>query len=133
MITDPIADYLTCIRNAMKAKHINVEVKSSSIKKSLTETMHDQGYIKSYSFDDEKNYQGTITIELKYHPRTKVPAITKLIRRSKPGRRIYLRKDELLPVLNGLGIGILSTSQGIMTDKEAKRKGIGGEEICHIY
>ena len=133
MITDPIADYLTCIRNAMKARHTNVEIKSSSIKKRLTEIMHDQGYIKAYSFDDKKNYQGTITITLKYHPRTKVPAIVKLIRRSKPGRRLYLRKDELLPVLNGLGIGIISTSQGIMTDKEARRKGIGGEEICHIY
>lgn len=133
MITDPIADYLTCIRNAMKARHINVEIKSSSIKKRLTEIMHDQGYIKAYSFDDKKNYQGTITITLKYHPRTKVPTIVKLIRKSKPGRRVYLRKNKLLPVLNGLGIGIISTSQGIMTDKEARRKGIGGEEICHIY
>ena len=133
MITDPIADYLTCIRNAMKARHISVEIKSSSIKKRLTEIMHDQGYIKAYSFDDKKHYQGTITIALKYHTRTKIPAIVKLIRRSKPGRRVYLRKNELLPVLNGLGISIISTSQGIMTDKEARRKGIGGEEICHIY
>lgn len=133
MITDPIADYLTCIRNAMKARHISVEIKSSSIKKRLTEILHDQGYIKAYSFDDQKNYQGTITIQLKYHPRTHIPAIEKLIRKSKPGRRVYLRKNELLPVLNGLGISIISTSQGIMTDKEARKKGIGGEEICHIY
>ncbi len=132
---DPIADFLTRIRNAINAhpKLPSIEVKSSYVKKCITEILCAQGYIQSYEFHGEKNYQGTINIVLKYHPKTKEPAIVRITRISKPGKRIYSSKDEIKPVFNGLGISIVSTSQGIMTDKEAKKRGIGGEILCNVY
>jgi len=133
MYADPIADYLTRIRNAIMAGHMYVEIPASKIKKRITEILFDKGYILSYRFLDDKGPQGTIQIALKYHPVTKAPAIKGLKRISKPGRRIYVGKDNLPRVLNGLGIAIISTSQGIMTDKEARAKGIGGEVLAYVW
>jgi small subunit ribosomal protein S8 len=133
MITDPIADYLTQIRNAIQAKHTVVKIKSSSVKKRITEVLCDQGYIKEYQFEDNNGPQGMLNIVLKYAPKTHTPAITKITRISKPGCRSYKKVEELPRVLNGLGISILSTSQGIMTNKEARKRNIGGEELCQIY
>ncbi len=132
---DPIADYITQINNAMRAnpKRPSVEVKSSYVKKRLTEILHEQGYIKAYTFNDKKNHQGTINITLKYHPKTKQPAIAKFVRVSKLSKRVYTKAKDLPQVLNGLGLSILSTSQGVMTNKQARKKGIGGEDLCHIY
>ena len=132
---DPIADYLTHIRNAIRAnpKLPRTEIKSSLTKKRITEILHREGYIESYDVNDTKNYQGTITITLKYDAKTKHPAIVKLLRISKPSKRIYKKARHLTAPLNGLGINIVSTSQGIMTGREARKKGIGGEELCHIY
>ena len=132
MYADPIADYLTRIRNAIMAGHKIVEIPASNMKKRITEILHDKGYILSYKFQD-KGPQGIIKIALKYHPITKAPAIKGLKRISKPGRRIYVSKDKLPRVLNGLGIAIISTSQGVMTDKEARAKGIGGEVIAYVW
>ena len=132
-MTDPIADYLTRVRNAISANHRIVEMPSSKIKKGITLVLHDKGYIQNYKFDDEANYQGTIKIALKYNPVTKTSAIQHLERISKPGLRKYAGADSLPRVLNGLGIAILSTSKGIMTDKEARNLHIGGEVLCHIY
>lgn len=132
-MTDPIADYLTRVRNAISANHRIVEMPSSNMKKGITQVLHEKGYIQNYKFDDEANYQGTIKIALKYNPMTKTSAIQHLERISKPGLRKYAGADSLPRVLNGLGIAILSTSQGIMTDKEAKNLHIGGEILCHIY
>ncbi len=131
MVTDPIADYLTRLRNAVMANHRIVEIPSSNIKKEITKILFDKGYILNYKFEDE-NFPGTIKIALKYHPVTKVPAISKLERVSKPGLRRYAGTDNLPRVLNGLGIAILSTSRGLMTDKEAKTLHIGGEVLCYI-
>lgn len=132
-MTDPIADYLTRVRNAISANHRIVEMPSSKIKKGITQVLHEKGYIQNYKFDDETNIQGIIKIALKYNPVTKTSAIQHLERISKPGLRKYAGADSLPRVLNGLGIAILSTSQGIMTDKEAKTLHIGGEVLCHIY
>ena len=132
-MTDPIADYLTRVRNAISANHRIVEMPSSKMKKGITEVLHEKGYIQNYKFDDEASYQGIIKIALKYNPVTKTSAIQHLERISKPGLRKYTGADSLPRVLNGLGIAILSTSQGIMTDKEAKNLHIGGEVLCHIY
>lgn len=131
-MTDPISDYLTRLRNALKAKHKIVEIPSSNIKKELTKVLFDKGYILSYKFEDS-GIQGNIKIALKYHPTTKIPAIKKLERISKPGLRKYVGTDEMPRVLNGLGIAILSTSYGVMTDKEARDKNTGGEVLCYIY
>ena len=131
MVTDPIADYLTCIRNAVKANHRIVEIPASNLKKEITRILQDKGYILNYKFEED-NKQGIIKIALKYHPVTKIPAITKLERASKPGLRRYASVDELPRVLNGLGIAVLSTSQGIMTDKEARKLKIGGEVLCFV-
>jgi small subunit ribosomal protein S8 len=131
-MTDPISDYLTRLRNAIKAKHRIVEIPSSNIKKEITKVLHEQGYILNYKFVDE-GPQGTIKIALKYSPVDREPAIKHLSRISKPGLRKYAGHDELPRVLNGLGIAILSTSQGIMTDKEARVKNIGGEVLCFVY
>lgn len=131
MITDPIADYLTRIRNAVMANHRVVEVPSSKIKKEITRILFEKGYILNYKFEDEKSPK-TIKIALKYHPVTKAPAIQSIDRVSTPGLRRYVGADELPRVLNGLGIAILSTSQGLMTEKEAKVKNIGGEVLCYI-
>jgi small subunit ribosomal protein S8 len=131
MVTDPIADYLTRIRNAVMANHRIVEIPSSKIKKELTKILFEKGYILNYKFEDEA-LPGTIKIALKYHPVSKVSALNKLERISKPGLRKYVDAENLPRVLNGLGIAILSTSQGIMTDKEARVKKIGGEVLCYI-
>lgn len=131
MNTDPIADYLTRIRNAVMAKHKVVEIPTSNIKKEITKILFDKGYILNYKFVDT-NVSGTIKIALKYHPISKQSAITDLKRVSRPGLRKYVGADELPRVLNGLGIAIISTSRGLMTDKEARSMGIGGEVICYI-
>lgn len=132
-MTDPIADYLTRIRNAQAARHKVVEIPSSSMKKEITKVLHDKGYILSYKFDDESNIQGVIKIALKYHPVSKSPAIKSLQRVSKPGLRKYVSTDEMPRVLNGLGIAILSTNKGIVSDKEAAVMNVGGEVLCYIY
>lgn len=131
-MTDPIADYLTRIRNAVMANHRLVEIPGSNLKREMTKILHDKGYILNYKFEENK-VQGNIKIALKYHPKTKVPAIKKLERISKPGLRNYAAHDKMPRVINGLGIAIISTSKGLMTDKEARKEGIGGEVICHVY
>ncbi len=131
MVTDPIADYLTRIRNAVMANHRIVEIPSSNMKKEITKILFDKGYILNYKFDDE-GIPGIIKIALKYHPVSKVPAIRSLERVSKPGLRRYVAADELPRVLNGLGVAILSTNKGLMTDKEARTLQIGGEVLCYI-
>ncbi|MCG8340745.1 MAG: 30S ribosomal protein S8 [Cytophagales bacterium] len=133
MTTDPIADYLTRVRNAIKAKHRTVEIPLSNIKKAITEILHDQGYIQHYKLDSEANVQGTIKIALKYDPNTKESAIVKLKRVSKPGLRKYAKTNALPKVLNGLGIAIISTSKGVMSDKEARKMNVGGEVLCYVY
>ena len=132
MNTDPIADYLTRVRNAIKASHRIVEIPSSNIKKEITKVLYEKGYIQSYKFDDA-GVQGTIKIALKYNPSTRQSAIVKLDRVSKPGLRKYVGQDNLPRVLNGLGVAILSTSKGVMTEKEAKSLNIGGEVLCYVY
>lgn len=132
MNTDPIADYLTRVRNAIKANHRVVEIPASNIKKEITKVLYKKGYIQSYRFDDA-SVQGTIKIALKYNPATKQPAITKLERVSTPGLRKYVSTDNLPRVLSGLGIAILSTSKGVMTEKEAKAENVGGEVLCYVY
>ena len=133
MNTDPIADYLTRIRNAIKARHRTVEIPLSNIKKAITEILHDKGYIQHYKLDSEANVQGTIKIALKYDPNTKESAIVKLKRVSKPGLRKYAKTNALPKVLNGLGIAIISTSKGVMSDKEARKMNVGGEVLCYVY
>ncbi|MCW0482847.1 MAG: 30S ribosomal protein S8 [Mangrovibacterium sp.] len=132
-ITDPIADYLTRIRNAQKAKHRVVDIPASNIKKEITKILKEKGYILNYKFEDDVNYQGSIKIALKYHPETKTPAIKSITRVSKPGLRQYCDSENIPRVLNGLGIAILSTSKGVMTDKEAQTQGVGGEVLCYVY
>jgi small subunit ribosomal protein S8 len=132
-MTDPIADYLTRIRNAVMAKHRVVEVPSSSIKKDITKILFDKGYILNYKFEEQDGPQSLIKIALKYHPENKTPAIKGITRISKPGLRKYTGTDTLPRVLNGLGIAIISTSQGVMTDKEARKLSIGGEVLCYVY
>jgi len=133
MITDPIADYLTRIRNAIKANHRIVELPASNLKKELTKVLYEKGYIQNYKFDDESGKQGIIKIALKYNPVSKTSAIVHLERISRPGLRRYSDADSLPRVLNGLGIAILSTSKGVMTDKEARSEHIGGEVLCYVY
>lgn len=132
-VTDPIADYLTRVRNAIMAKHRVVDIPASNLKKELTKVLKEKGYILNYKFEDEVGYQGNIKIALKYHPETKVSAIKSLERISRPGLRQYCDSTNIPRVLNGLGIAIISTSQGIITDKEAKEMKIGGEVLCHVY
>jgi small subunit ribosomal protein S8 len=132
MTTDPIADYLTRVRNAIKANHRVVEIPASNIKKEMTKVLFDKGYIANYKFEDA-GVQGTIKIALKYHPITKTSAIRKLDRISKPGLRRYAHMSNMPRVLNGLGIAILSTSKGVMTDKEARVQNVGGEVLCFVY
>lgn len=131
MNTDPIADYLTRIRNAVMAKHKVVEIPSSSIKKEITKILFDKGYILNYKFEDDKKIN-TIKIALKYHPISKQSAISELQRISKPGLRKYVKANELPRVLNGMGIAVISTSRGLLTDKEARSLQVGGEVICYI-
>ena len=132
MITDPIADFLTRIRNAQMAGHKVVDIPSSNLKKKITEILFDKGYIANYRFDDNTNYQGVIKIALKYD-KFKIPAIKKLTRVSKPGLRKYVNNESVPRVINGLGIAILSTSKGVITDKKARELKIGGEVLCHVY
>ncbi|NLP58269.1 30S ribosomal protein S8 [Lutibacter sp. B1] len=132
MITDPIADYLTRVRNSIMAGHRVVEIPASKIKKEITKILFDQGYILSYKFEDNK-VQGTIKIALKYDKVTKASVIRKLQRVSTPGLRKYVGADEMPRVLNGLGIAIVSTSKGVMTNKNARKEHVGGEVLCYVY
>ena len=137
-MTDPIADYLTRLRNALKANHKVVNIPASNIKREITKTLMDKGYILNFKVEtaEEAEYataQGNIKIALKYNTQTKQPAITKLERISKPGLRKYSNASELPRVLNGLGIAILSTSKGVMSDKEARKEKVGGEVLCYVY
>ncbi|MFO7935560.1 MAG: 30S ribosomal protein S8 [Bacteroidales bacterium] len=131
-MTDPIADYLTRIRNAVMASHKVVDIPASNLKKDMTRILFDKGYILNYKFEEE-GPQGNIKIALKYNPENKKPAIKSLQRVSRPGLRKYVDKDHLPRVLNGLGVAILSTSQGVITDKEARSLNIGGEVLCYVY
>lgn len=133
MVIDPISDFLTRIRNAQQAGHRFVEIPASKLKKRITEILYDKGYILKYKFEDEGNPQGVIKIALKYDTATKTPVIKSLKRISTPGLRQYKNATELPRVLSGLGIAIISTSQGVMTDKEARAKGIGGEVLCEVF
>jgi small subunit ribosomal protein S8 len=132
MNTDPIADFLTRIRNASSAGLKMVQIPGSNIKRSMTKILFDQGYITDYKFEDDEK-QGVIKIALKYNQSTKVPAITKLERASRPGLRKYNSASELPRVLNGLGIAIVSTSHGVVTDKEARKQNVGGEVLCYVH
>lgn len=132
MYTDPIADYLTRIRNASSAGHRVVEIPASNLKKEITKILFDQGFILSYKFEEDK-VQGTIKIALKYDNITKEPVIRKIERVSTPGLRKYVSSQELPRVLNGLGIAIISTSKGVITDKKARELKVGGEVICNVY
>ena len=131
-MTDPIADYLTRLRNAIQAKHSVVEVPASNLKKDITKILFDQGYILNYKFEED-GAQGTIKIALKYNPQTKVNAIKSLTRVSKPGMRKYTGYSEMPRVINGLGVAIISTSKGVMTNKAAADLKIGGEVLCYVY
>ena len=133
MYTDPISDYLTRIRNAQMAGHKVVDIPASNMKKEITKILHDKSYILNFKFEDDVNFQGNIKVALKYNSRTKQPAIKKLIRVSKPGLRKYADSKNLPRVINGLGIAIISTSKGVITDKEARDLKVGGEVICHVY
>lgn len=134
MVIDPIADYLTRIRNAQQAGHRFVEIPSSKVKKKITEILYDKGYILKYKFEDEGfGGQGVIKVAIKYDAATKTPVIKNLRRVSTPGLRQYRGAGELPRVLSGLGIAIISTSKGLMTDKEARTQGVGGEVICEIF
>lgn len=132
MVTDPIADFLTRIRNAQMARHRIVEIPASNLKKRMTEILYDKGYILKYKFEDDSK-QGLIKIALKYDMATKEPAIRSLERISRPGLRQYAKPSEIRRVKNGLGIAIVSTSKGVMTDKEARTGNVGGEVLCYIY
>ncbi len=132
MFTDPIADYLTRIRNASRAGHRVVEIPASNLKKEITKILFDQGYILSYKFEEDA-VQGTIKIALKYDKATKEPVIKKIRRVSTPGLRKYVNSNELPRVLNGLGVAIVSTSHGVMTGKQAKSENVGGEVLCYVY
>ncbi len=132
-MTDPISDYLTRLRNAIKASHRIVEVPSSKIKKEITRVLFEKGYILNYKFEDVVNHQGTIKIALKYNPVTKTSAIKKMERISRPGLRRYTGVETMPRVINGMGIAIVTTSKGVMTDKEARKLNVGGEVLCYIY
>jgi small subunit ribosomal protein S8 len=132
-VTDPIADYLTRIRNAQLAGHSIVEIPASNLKKRITEILYDQGYILKYKFEEETGPQGVIKIALKYDPLTKVPVIKDLQRISRPGLRQFKKATELPRVINGLGIAIVSTSKGVFTDKQARAANVGGEVLCYVY
>jgi small subunit ribosomal protein S8 len=132
MNTDPIADFLTRIRNAVKANHRVVEIPASNLKKEMTKILFDQGYILSYKFDDSV-VQGTIKIALKYNKETKESVIRKIQRISTPGLRQYAGANEMPRILNGLGIAIISTSKGVITGKQAQRENVGGEVLCYVY
>jgi small subunit ribosomal protein S8 len=131
MVTDPIADYLTRVRNAQMAGHRIVEIPASNLKKRITEILYEQGYILKFKFEED-NKQGLIKIALKYDAVTKLPAIRTLERVSRPGLRAYSKPSEIKRVINGLGVAIISTSKGVLTDKQAKAQNVGGEVLCYI-
>ena len=133
MFTDPIADYLTRVRNAQMAGLKVVDIPASNMKKAITEILHEKGYILNFKYEDSDNNQGNIKVALRYNAQTNLPAIKKLTRISKPGLRKYADAKTLPRVINGLGIAILSTSKGVITDKEARNLNVGGEVICHVY
>ena len=133
MNIDPIADYLTRVRNAVKAGHRVVEIPASKVKKEITKILFDQGYVLSYKFEDDNGPQGSIKIALKYDKLTKDPVIKEIQRISKPGLRKYASSTELPRILNGLGIAIISTSHGVMTGKQAQAQNVGGEVLCYVY
>jgi small subunit ribosomal protein S8 len=132
MVTDPIADFLTRIRNAQMARHRIVEIPASNVKKRITEILYEKGYILKYKFEDDSK-QGLIKIALKYDAQSKEPAIKSLERVSRPGLRQYAKPAEIRRVMNGLGVAIVSTSKGVMTDKEARTQNVGGEVMAYIY
>ena len=132
MNTDPIADYLTRLRNAISANHRIVEVPYSNLKMNITKILFEKGYILQYKVENEGTIDSTIKIALKYHPTSKMSAIKELKRVSKPGLRVYKNANELPRVLNGLGVAIISTSKGVITDKEARKENIGGEILCYV-
>jgi small subunit ribosomal protein S8 len=132
-VTDPIADYLTRLRNAIMAKHRVVDIPASGLKIEMTRILKEKGYILNYKFEEEVGYQGNIKIALKYNPETKISAIKALERISKPGLRKYCDSENIPRVLNGLGIAIISTSKGVITDKEAHELKVGGEVLCYVY
>ena len=131
-MTDPIADYLTRVRNAIMAKHRIVEIPASNLKKEITKILFEKGYILNYKFLED-GPQGTIKVALKYDAANKVSAIKKLIRVSRPGMRKYTGYKDMPRVINGLGVAIISTSKGVMTNKEAAEQKIGGEVLCYVY
>ncbi|MCC6753174.1 MAG: 30S ribosomal protein S8 [Saprospiraceae bacterium] len=131
-VTDPIADYLTRIRNAQQAGFKVVDIPASNEKRRITEILYQYGYILKYKFEDTENHQGLIRIAIKYDPVTRVPVIRELVRVSRPGRRVYAKADQIQKVINGLGIAIVSTSKGLLTDKDARKANVGGEVLCHI-
>ncbi|MDI1234019.1 MAG: 30S ribosomal protein S8 [bacterium] len=131
-MTDPIADYLTRLRNALAAKHRIVEIPASNVKKAITKVLFEKGYILNYKFEDTDNKQGVIKVALKYDSVTKIPAIREIKRISKPGLRKYAPADNLPKVINGLGIAIISTSHGVISDKEARTLNVGGEILCFV-
>lgn len=132
-MTDPIADFLTRIRNGLTANHRVVEIPASNLKKRLTEILYNNGYILKYKFEDTENHQGLIKIALKYDEATKLPTIKKLQRISRPGLRKYSGANDLPKVINNLGIAIISTSIGVMTEKQARKENVGGEVLCYVY
>lgn len=132
-VTDPIADYLTRLRNAIRANHRVVDIPASNLKKEMTRILKEKGYILNYKFEEDVNYQGNIKIALKFNPETKASAIKTLKRVSRPGLRNYCDAENIPRVLNGLGIAIISTSKGVMTDKEARAMNVGGEVLCYVY
>jgi small subunit ribosomal protein S8 len=133
MVTDPIADFLTRLRNAQKAGHTTVMIPASNIKKDITKILYDQGYILKYKFDDEAGKQGEIHIAIKYDLLTKKPVIKELGRISRPGLRQYVKSTDIPKVASGLGIAIVSTSRGVMSDKQARAAKVGGELLCYVY
>jgi len=132
-VSDPIADYLTRVRNAILAKHRVVDIPASNLKKEITKILKESGYILNYKFEDDKGYQGNIKIALKYNPETKLSAIKGLEKISKPGLRQYCDSSSIPRVLNGLGIAVISTSKGVITDKQAREQKVGGEVLCYVY
>ncbi len=131
-MTDPVADYLTRLRNAITVKHRIVDIPASNLKKAITKILFEKGYILNYIFEDE-GPQGNIKIALKYNPNTKANAIKGLERASRPGLRKYNGSADMPRVQNGLGVAVVSTSKGVMTDKDARRRGIGGEVLCEVW
>ncbi|MCB0694022.1 MAG: 30S ribosomal protein S8 [Saprospiraceae bacterium] len=133
LILDPIADYLTRIRNAQMAGHSTVEIPSSKMKREMTKILYDHGFIAKYKFDSESGKFDTIKIALKYDPSTRQPVIRELGRISRPGLRKYVKSTEIPRIINGLGLAIVSTSHGVLTDKQAREQNVGGELLCYIY